>query len=74
MPELNRKQQLSIAIDEEACRDNVLKVTVLENRDGRVTLGLNVPAGTCVQRREVVESINDNDVVDVTREIRKCWS
>ena len=53
---LTRKCQQSVVIAGDGVPDNVLKVTVLKVHGGRVKLGLEVPAGIRIQRREVSEA------------------
>ncbi len=55
MLSLNRKCQQSVVIAGDGVPENVLKVTVLKIRGGRVKLGLEVPAGIHIERREVSE-------------------
>lgn len=56
----NRNSQRVAAIDDVGEPENAVQVTVLDSLGGQVRLRLEVPAGTCVARREDQELNSDN--------------
>ena len=56
----NRNGQRFAAIDDIGEPGSAVRVTVLDSLGGQVRLRLEVPAGTCVARREDQERDNNN--------------
>lgn len=63
---LSRKQQESVVVGKSDDIEGLLKVTVLEIRQGRVRLGFEVAADVFVHRWEVWESILRKKLLDKT--------
>jgi len=65
---LSRKSLESVVVGQSRSFEQLLKVTVLEIKNGRVRLGFEAPAGIPVHRSEVWERIRAAGEPDSTRE------
>jgi len=65
---LSRKSLESVVVGQSRSFEQLLKVTVLEIKNGRVRLGFEAAAGIPVHRSEVWERIRAAGDLDSTRE------
>ena len=66
---LSRKQQQSIVVGSTSGAEQLLKITVIESRAGKVRLGFEAGADVAVHREEVWERICAERETTVTKEI-----
>ena len=66
---LTRKEQQSIVVGSTSGFEQLLKITVIESRAGKVWLGFEAGADVAIQREEVWERISAERQTKVAKEV-----